>query len=103
MLTEFDIVRKAYFETIEQTLGLAQSLFRCKQYEECYRQIKVVIKICLHSYDLPTLLAVVNLRALTSVYFDRYLKAIKDLKTMRAVADDLEDWPSKVNAYEMMG
>lgn len=97
------MIKKEYYEKINENLQRALTHFKVRDYKECYDYIQMIITIGLHSYDLDLLLAIFELRALICVYFDDLEHAIADFKCMRSVADDMENYHLKMLAYDSLG
>jgi tetratricopeptide (TPR) repeat protein len=102
-ISELDKVRKIYYQHIEELLSSARKAFKEKDLENTIEPLSKILKIGFHAYDLDTVLLVLHLRSLVYVYFDSYKCAINDLKTLRRAADELQDYQTKMIAYELMG
>ena len=89
-ISELDKARRAYFNEIAAKFKHAKALFSQRDHQKCFDEMEAIIKMAMHAYDLETLLALFSLRSQISLFFGSFELAVKDLRKLNQVADEIE-------------
>ena len=78
-------------------------MFNLRDHQKCFDELEAIIMMAMHAYDLETLLALFSLRSQISLFFGHFQLAVKDLRKLNQVSDEIDTKAFKIGSYHLMG
>ncbi len=92
-----------YLQVIHGLIEKSLTCFASKQNKKSKKLLKIVIRVAEIANDFQLLMKIYNLIGVLLLNNRKFVKAIKYFKTLRDIAEEIEQDKIKLQAYSLLG